>query len=76
MASSWVVVPWSTSRDVYMNGNVLEAAGVTNSPFVVETGMNDFALLTSTKEIEAGARKHIALAPKDEPIIVVLTRVS
>ncbi len=70
MASGWVKVIWATRRNVYVNGNFIEAGGQTNTPFRVETGQNTFTLLTRARDIEAEVTKRIGPSTRDAPVEV------
>ena len=72
MALSWVKVTGATTgRDVFVNGNFIDAAGGIGTPFRVETGMNTFALLKADKSVERSVNAVVELhGDKNVPQIV------
>ncbi len=75
MALSWVkVIGAENHREVFVNGNFIDAAGTINTPFRVETGMNSFALLKPDKSVERSVNAVVELhGDKMDPQIVTMS---
>jgi hypothetical protein len=72
MASTWVKVEGPPSREVFVNGQLLDPAGTTDRPFSVEIGQNTFLLLTSAGDIEVETTVLIGEATQERPFVVQL----
>jgi hypothetical protein len=72
MALSWVKVSGAKNgRDIFVNGNFIDAAGTVGTPFRVETGMNTFALLKPDKSVERSVNAVVELhGDKGDPQVV------
>jgi len=74
MALSWVKVvgaPADSGRDVFVNGNFVDPAGLVGTPFRVETGQDTFALLNPDLSVDRSVTVVVDLHPKKtDPQIV------
>jgi hypothetical protein len=72
MASTWVKVEGPPSREVFVNGQLVDPAGFTNRPFTVDIGQNTFLLLTSAHDIEVETTVLVGEATEERPFLVQL----
>ncbi len=76
MPLSWVKVEGPDDRDVYLEGNPIDPAGRTNSPFRVQMGKNNFQLIRfipdSDPIVEAEKEVVVDLRLRNDPLIVPL----
>jgi len=74
MALSWVKVIGAATdadRDIFVNGNYIDAAGTINTPFRVETGKNTFALLKPDMSVDCSVDAVVELHgdPSDPQLV-------